>query len=260
MAYMGSRLAEREFGFHGPLRALFFCFFLLMPDVLAWSTIINDKDISVLFLHVVLLYGFSLWFQHRSIAALMLLIPASVILLFLRFYVPLLFSVAFMASIFVAGRTGRRLYWLAAGGLLIAALVITIRPAGILGALELVQNDFVNPAYGLIRFLLTPIPLNTDTNYAFLDIPSAFHWALFPVAAWGFLQVCYLRTPFSRFFLIYFVTFVSIYSLFAELQGPRHRVQLDFAWAVFQFTGLLALASDARRRNEVVSATEAGPG
>jgi hypothetical protein len=255
MAYMGSRLAEREFGFHGPLRTLFFCFFLLMPDVLAWSTIINDKDISVLFLHVVLLYGLSLWFQHRSIAALMLLIPASTVLLFLRFYVPLLFGVAFMASIFVAGRTDRRFYWLASGSALIALMIAVIGIDAVPQALDLLRNDLVNPAYGLIRFLLTPIPLNTDTAYSFLDVPATVHWLLMPFALFGALKVYQVGTPFSRFFLLYFATFTAVYSLFGELQGPRHRVQLDFAWAVFQFAGMLELANHARQARRKPSET-----
>ena len=249
MAYIGSRLTEREFGFHGPLRTLFFYFFLLMPDVLAWSTIINDKDISVLFLHVVLLYGFSLWFRHRSIPALALLIPASLILLFLRFYVPVLFGAAFMASIFVTGRTGRKIYWMAAGTVLLTLAVAGIGPNAILHALTLLRNDLLNPISGFVYFLLTPIPLNTETAYSFLDIPAAVHWLLMPFAVFGAYKVYQLGTPFSRFFLLYFATFAAIYSLFGELQGPRHRVQLDFAFAVFQFIGMLALVNDARQAN-----------
>lgn len=255
MAYMGSRLAEREFGFYGPLGALFFYFFLVMPDVVAWSTIINDKDICVLFLHVVLLYGLSLWFQHRSVAALMLLIPASGILLFLRFYVPVLFGAAFMASILVAGRTGRKLYWLTAGTVLISLVVAVIGIQAIPQAVELVRNDLVNPAYGFLRFMLTPIPLNTETAYSFLDIPATVHWCLMPFAVFGVYKVYQLHTPFSRFFLLYFATFTAVYSLFAELQGPRHRVQLDFAWAVFQFAGMLALVNDARQARTKPSET-----
>ena len=83
--------------------------------------------------------------------------------------------------------------------------------------------------------------------YAFLDVPAAIHWILMPFAVFGAYKIYQLGTPFSRFFLIYFATFAAIYSIFGELQGPRHRVQLDFAWAVFQFAGLLALANDARR-------------
>jgi hypothetical protein len=245
MAALGTRLAEREFGFSGPARTWFFYYFFLFPDVLAWSTIVNDKDILVLFLHVVLLIGFSLWFRNRIVRALFLMIPASVVLLFLRFYVPLFFSAAFAVTAIVGGRFSRRLYGLVAGTLLVAGAATAIGPRVIELAVNALRDDLVNPATGFLYFLLTPIPFNTEANYAFLDMPAAIHWILMPFAVFGVYRIYRLGTPFSRFFLVYFFTFAALYSIFGELQGPRHRVQLDFAWAVFQFAGLLALVRDA---------------
>ena len=94
---------------------------------------------------------------------------------------------------------------------------------------------------------LPPIPLNTTEATAYLDLPAAIHWLLIPFAVFGGYKIYQLKTPFSRFFLVYFMTFVGLYSMFGELQGPRHRVQLDFALAVFQFAGVLALVRDSRR-------------
>lgn len=247
IAYFGAGLAEREFGFIGALKKLFFLYLVLFPDLLAWSGLINDKDILVLFLHVVLLYGFSFWFQHRIVPALVLVISASFLLLFLRFYVPLFFSVAFAASMLVAGRGHRRLYWFVLSAVLIVLVLAGIGQARLDQALTTLQSELVNPAYGMIRFLLTPIPLNTTEATAYLDLPAAIHWLLIPFAVFGGYKIYQLKTPFSRFFLVYFMTFVGLYSMFGELQGPRHRVQLDFALAVFQFAGVLALVRDSRR-------------
>jgi hypothetical protein len=247
IAYIGASIAARELGFSGPLHALFYAFLLINPDVLVWSSFINDKDILVLFMHVMLLYGFSLWFQSRTVLGLSLLASASFLLLFLRFYVPLFFALALLASTLVGRRTRGRIYWFVAGALLVASAVMVIGLPAIAQGFDAVRGEFVNPALGALRFLLTPIPLNTERGYAFLDLPATVHWILFPFAVFGAYKIYQIGTPFSRFFLIYFATFAALYSIFGELQGPRHRVQLDFAWAVFQFAGLLALVKDAHR-------------
>ena len=35
--------------------------------------------------------------------------------------------------------------------------------------------------------------------------------------------------------------FLSLYAIFGELQGPRHRVQLEYVFAVMQFMGFLVI-------------------
>jgi hypothetical protein len=240
VAWFGTILGTREFGLSGTWRKLFFAFLLLHPDILAWSNIMNGKDIFVLLLHVLLLLSGSLFLNRRWGAALALGVPVSLFLSFMRFYVPLLFVVALVASLLFA-RTNKGNLGLSCLAVGLMALVFAwLGPGNLRDALDTLRGDFVNPVYGFIRFVLTPIPFHTDVEYSFLNIPALIHWVLFPFACRGIVVVHRLRTPFSKFFLFYVLVFVTLYAVVGEIQGPRQRVQLDFAWAVLQFLGVMA--------------------
>jgi hypothetical protein len=101
------------------------------------------------------------------------------------------------------------------------------------------QENFVNPFYGFIRMLLTPIPFNAQREYAFLNFPALFHWMLMPFVVFGLIRLWRMNTRFSRFFIAYLLVFFSLYAVYWELQGPRHRVQMDYAWAILQFIGVM---------------------
>jgi hypothetical protein len=238
IAWFGTCLAAREFGFFGDWKKLFFAFLLFHPDIFVWSNVMNGKDILVLFLHVLLLLSASMFFQERWRLALALAIPVSLILFFLRFYVPALFSAALVASL-VLRRRHREVWPLLIVGSGLAMLAWGwLGEAGLEFALAELRENFVNPLYGFARFTLTPIPFNTDIAYSFLDIPALIHWILMPFMVWGVVLMLRQKTPFAWFFLFYVLVFAGLYAVYGGLQGPRHRVQLDFAWAVLQFMGL----------------------
>lgn len=240
IAYIGTRLAEYEFGLDYFMKSGFFIFLLLHPDILSWSYIMNGKDIMVLLLQVLMLTSASYYFRIQPAKALLLAIPVSIVLLFLRFYVPLLFAAALGASLLFARKESKA--WGRTVLVCAAMLILTLGWLGydnVQNALNLIRDDMVNPLYGFIRFTLTPIPFNTGVEYAFLDWPALFHWLFFPFACWGVIVVHRQASKFSRFFLVYILTFLCLYSVYGELQGPRHRVQLDYAWAVLQFLGFV---------------------
>ena len=199
----------------------------------------NGKDVLVLLLHVLLLFACANFIKGRRRAAFLVGMPVVFVLFFLRFYVPVLFTGALTLS----QLTGRKRNWFSLlSGAALCGLVILWLGADVLGtAVASAGSHFVNPIFGFVRFILTPIPFNTEQAYSFLDIPALIHWALFPVALVGIRVVYRQNTPFSRFFLWYVGFFVTLYSFYGELQGPRHRVQVDFAWALFQFLGLAAM-------------------
>jgi len=248
IAALGCKIAEIEFGFTGPWRAVVFFVLLLDPAIVAWSGVYNGKDVLVLLGHVVILYGFMFLYRGQMLRAAGFIGPAACILFFLRFYVPVLFVVAFMLFILMgAGRRhlGRLLLVGSAG---LAGILAVIGPGRILSNVAKLRSDFVNPAYGLIHFFLTPIPFNTDLGYRFLEIPAVLNWLFLPLLAWGVVLVARLRTPYSKFFLIYFAVFVSLYSTYGELQGPRHRLQLEFAMVIFVMLAVRALAHAALKQ------------
>lgn len=240
IAWIGTYLSVRAFGLSGAHRKFFFAFLLFHPDILAWSNVMNGKDVLVLLLHVLLLVSSWLFLVRRPVVALALAVPVCLVLLFTRFYVPLLFGVALLATLLLS-RTGKGRVWLFSLSIAFVALFLAqIGLDGLDYALAVLHENFVNPVYGFVRAVLTPIPFNTDLPYSFLDVPALIHWLLLPFACWGAIALHRLRTPFSRFFLLYVMFFLSLYAVFGELQGPRHRVQLDYAWAVLQFVGVTA--------------------
>ncbi len=262
-AHLGTRLAATEFNLAGMGQKLFFVFLLLHPDILAWSNVMNGKDLLLLLFHVFLLLSVSLYMRGRVLQALMLAAPVVLVLFFLRFYVPVLFAVALSASVLTARSGGwKRIGYLLVATLLMATMLLWIGGAGIQYAIDQVRAAMVNPVFGFIRMLLTPVPFNTDEAYAFLNLPAALHWMLMPFAVFGAFSVWRQGSPFSRFFVTYVLVFMSLYAVFGELQGPRHRVQLDYAWAVFQFMGVkrfletVLVSINARRREAQLTLSE----
>ena len=208
----------------------------------------NGKDILVLLLHVLLLQAVALFYRNRLRDALLLGAPIVMMLFFLRFYVPVLFVVALLLGTIFAGRIRdrTRILYLLLGSILAGLIFYWLGQANIQYAVSVIQEYFVNPLYGFIRILLTPIPFNTEPEYAFLNIPAVFHWLLMFPATIGAVSLIRRREPFSRFFIMYLFVFIGLYSIFGELQGPRHRVQLDYALAILQFTGLLIMVKNIR--------------
>lgn len=259
IALLSTRLAVREQLVPRRLREVFFAFVLLHPDILAWSTVLNGKDILVLLLHVMLLTGFSLFFAGQWKRALLVGGPTVVVLLFLRYYVPVLFAAAWIISAVTRLRGRARIRMLAVAALVFGALMLQLGSEGLGFALDRLREDMVNPVFGLVRFALTPVPFNTSSEYGFLEVPALFHWLMFPAALLGIWQIARMRSPFARFLLVYVAVFTALYAVYGELQGPRHRVQLDFAWATLQFAGIgvamrLMRLVAARRRAPPASA------
>ncbi|KOR31175.1 hypothetical protein TI04_02275 [Achromatium sp. WMS2] len=246
IAWIGAIVAKREFIFTRNSQIYFFIFLLLHPDILAWSNIMNGKDILVLFLHVILLLSFSLFFEKRWHLGAIIATCGCFVLFYLRFYVPLMFISAFIFSNMSYKQLRTKLPYLLVGLLFAYFLLSRFNSHLVNYIYVLISENFVNPIFGLIRFILTPVPFHTETAYSFLDFPALFHWLMFIPAYLGFRIVSKFRTKFSKFFITYVLVFIALYSVFGKLQGPRHRVQLDYAWAVFQFIGISSILAQGR--------------
>ena len=238
VAYFGAKLASVEFNMSKKASRLFFLFLLFHPDILAWSSIANLKDVLVLFLHVLLLAAVSQYLHGQLFKALWLGLPVVFVLFFLRFYVPMLFVVALVATHLLINQRWNISYLMVSFGLAVLALVL-IGDSAVQYAIIRLNESFVNPLYGFIRFVSTPIPFNAQGSYAFLNVSALIHWALMPFVLVGLVKIWRTKTQFSRFFIMYLIVFVGLYSVYGELQGPRHRVQLDYAFALLQFVGVM---------------------
>ena len=246
IAYYGAKLALVEFKMGKSISKLFFLFLLFHPDILAWSSIANLKDVLVLSLHVLLMIAISHYLRGERLKSLWFAVPVIFVLFFLRFYVPLLFAIALVVGILLVDQRGRIGYLLVSFGLALLALV-WIGDSGLQYSLSRLNESFVNPLYGFIRFTLTPIPFHTEDAYAFLDIPALFHWAMIPFVLVGLIVILRMKTRFTRVFVMYLFVFIALYSAYDQLQGPRHRVQLDYAFALLQFIGVMAVLRTPQR-------------
>jgi hypothetical protein len=249
IAFCGMRLAIVEFGFKKQASRLFFLFLLLHPDILAWSNVINGKDVLILLLHVILLTASSIYLRGQIQKALRLAIPAVFVLFNLRFYVPILFAMALIVGAMLTKQRGQ-LWYLLISVAFASLLIVRLGEAGLGNAFIALQENWVNPVYGLMRMILTPIPFNTEISYQFLNFPALIHWLLIPFVIFGLQKVWKMRTPFSRFMVAYLIVFSGLYAVYGELQGPRHRVQMDFALALLQFIGAMAVMRKFARSSD----------
>jgi hypothetical protein len=233
--------ARGGLGFSSRLATGLFLFFVIHPDVLSWSTIMNGKDTLVLAGTALAVYAVSLFGRRRYVPAVLLGLAVGTVLFFTRFYVPLLLLAALFGATLLSPAGGRRpgLWLLVPAGL--AAVVSILGVDGLMDAYSRFQADFVNPIYGIPRMLLTPIPFHTTEHYAFLDLPQVFHWAMLPALAYGAYRMWRLGTITARFVVLYFLLMLGLYGMFGELQGPRHRYQFDGLIALFQFYGGLGI-------------------
>lgn len=236
IAFLGAVLVRKEFPRLN--HKYFYLFLLFHPEILSWSNVMNGKDILVLLLHVVLLFAMAVYFRGNEVKALAMAAPAVAILMFMRFYVPLLFALAFFASTLRIDK--KALSHILIAGIVFVLAIISLYD-GIPYITDSLKGNLVNPVLGLIRFALTPIPFNTESAYAFLNPAATIHWVLFPALILGMGAVWKRKTVFSRFVIFYGLVFFGLYAVYGELQGPRHRVQMDFAIALFQFYGLCIL-------------------
>jgi len=219
----------------------FFIFFCLHPELVSWSTVFNGKDTLVLFMNVLLLYSVSLFTVRKRIAAFISGFLAILILLKLRFYVPLMFGFSF--SVYLILRKKLSLQKVLVFGLLASPFLYFVAPWGSFDYVAKVYIDsFLNPLTGALHFMLTPRPFFTDEIHGFLHFASLVNWILFPVFLIGICVGIKSRNRFIDFLFIYLLVFVMFYACFYALNGPRHRLPLLLAISIFQFIGLRWLA------------------
>lgn len=208
------------------------CFFLIHPEVTAWSSFVNLKDTLVLTLTVALLLLIILAIQRRSMVALGGAICVSILFSWLRFYVPF-FALTAIALLALTYQRSRYRY------LMLAAALGAL---GYLNSTITVDSEYLEQAntFGLVRFLLTPQPWSLQPEYSFLLVSATFHWVML-VPSLIIIPRVWNRSMGSRLVLLYFFTVIAVYTCVAELQGPRHRYQIAFIFAWLQFEAICHL-------------------
>lgn len=243
-------------GLSSNLSKLFFVFFVLNPEIIVWSNFLNLKDTLVHTLTILSFYNINklLLKPQKRLGIILSIITVLLILSFLRFYIPLFilgtfFSLRMLGSL-KRIRDSHLRYLL----LIIVAVIV---PVGLVILLEvkfsyevsLFLGNFTNPISGIFRYLMTPVPWKIVPDYSFLLIPSILHWLLLPFMVYGIYFLIKLKNESFNLILLYLLIMSFFYGCFGELQGPRHRLQLNFVITICQFLGLfLAFINKEERK------------
>ncbi|MDA7818283.1 hypothetical protein N9A28_08855 [Sulfurimonas sp.] len=231
-------------GFSKKLSLFIAMFYLLHWDILHWSTFLNLKDVLIQLMSIVLIFNILEFENNKRIKNVVFI--GSVLLLFstIRFYLPFLIFVSFIVYkilwvIFTANRLNRMYYIISSFILILLFLPLVLNNLN--DEIEMLMISFTNPAIGMIRFLLTPIPFHFETNYSFLYFPSLLHWLTFPLFIYGAYISHKVNRKIMLFIFIYLFVILLFYGSYGQLQGPRHRLQIEPYIAMFQIIGLIAL-------------------
>lgn len=229
-------VAKSSFGLSRRVAIALFVMTALHPSLLAWSTIINAKDFLILTCTSLVIYAVSRIELGLYAKAIFLFLFLSCILWITRYYLPLIMLLAFFGALFLSRkiRIGK-MFWL----FLLGSFLSLLSVVDISGSISHFLSGVTNPLIGAVRFILTPMPFNTGIKYEFLDVPQLFHWMLLPFLFLGGVIIWRRGTLTAYFVVIYFILMVLFYGMFQELQGPRHRIQLEGLIALFQFYGVL---------------------
>jgi hypothetical protein len=226
-----------EMGFCKEYRSWAFIFLLLHWDIVSWSSLLNIKDILVLFLTTCLLYGFVLLFTMRNRRAILksgiLIVSCTFALLWIRFYAPVLVVLGAIGYLF----TDNSQRWIIYPTLFLSPLSIPIIDRG-LYSLNLI--DISNPLLGAVQFIFTPKPWGINPSYSFLLVPSMLHWMMALLAVIGAMGL-FINSTEGRFFILYAGAVVCFFAVVPHLIGPRHRLQMVLPQAWVQFHGLWIL-------------------
>jgi hypothetical protein len=241
MAGLITCAVRSSLGFSRSLSVALFVFLALQPNILAWSTIMNGKDTLVLMFTAASVYAVSRMENGHYLRAAAIFGVVSLVLFFTRFYLPIiLFSALFVALLF-SPKWRRNPALLTVVPAALIGVIVLFGFDGVLSAFGQLREKFVNPMYGTIRFLLTPIPFHTSESYSFLNVPQTFHWLMLLSLIFGIYRVWRKASLTARFIVIYFLGMILLYGMFEELQGPRHRYQLEGIIAFFQFYGSVGI-------------------
>jgi hypothetical protein len=228
-AHLLAQLLE-ELHFPASYQRTLQAFYLLHWDIIAWSSVLNLKDIVVQLMTI----GFFLCsvraVRRRSLQDALVCMMLIAGFQYLRFYVPFIIGASAATWMFLEWRDFRK-YPLLAGGLVVGIWLLPARGYQLLESFSPFEI-----CYGIGRFVLTPQPWDVEAEKSFLFLPATLHWLMILPATAGGLML-WLESRVTRVILVYTAILIVLYALAEEIQGPRQRLQLSFvfAWAQMHF-------------------------
>lgn len=209
-------------------------FFLLHWDILAWSSLMNLKDILVTTLALGSLSSIEKFAERRSLSSLAVAGILLFLLSWIRYYLPflILLSVALWVVFAIRSRLKYPVLCLLGGILYGSLYFLDVNE-------ESISLDHL--LFGLIRFALTPQPWSIEPGFSYLLIPSVMHWLLCIPSV---IAACFLwrDSGKARLMLSYLMVILLFYAAVPEIQEPRHRIQVVFVIAWLQFHAIWSMA------------------
>jgi hypothetical protein len=217
---------------------LFSISLMFYPDLLAFSSVFAGKDILVLLAHLLIIYSYLKILTGNLKFGYAIGSIAFVGTIFLRFYVPVIFTVLILFRM-------KRIKSI----LLIIPMCLLLWFSGLLDNIVVLFNEgaeninrnlieIIYLPYDILHFWLTPRPFFEDPIFEYTLPANIFNWLIFPVFIYGYYFAFKSKDRFVKFLCYYFMFFSIFYGLVDFLNGPRHRLQLIFAIIYFIWIGL----------------------
>jgi len=224
--------------------------FLLHWDLLSWSSFVNLKDTLILTLTIAAIYAGQELVHTRKLRYGLLLAFAMCCFWYIRFYIPVLVTVAF-ALWFVLTIRG----WASLLGVSLALLGFYLSlPSNYSEGAERIGGGDV--WHGLLYMFLSPRPWAVSPEYSFIMPASVLHWILFGPAVMGAINLYTKSRKFRLSAALYLVT-IFFFALLPVSQTPRHRLHVLWVLAWAQFDFFWHLGSRKAFWGERISATAA---
>lgn len=219
-------------------------YFLVEPFVFTYSTFFDGKGILVMCLLLICLYGIGkLTIEKNYFIAIVSLFISNISLLFLRFYYPFLILLAFIIANLIFKFINKQLFKIR--NLLYFLILFLLIPIYFLkvytfkASFTIIEHYFINPLYGILHFVLSPMPFHSSSNYAFFNIPAMIYYLLLPLLLAGFWKSLKVKEQYMLIINMFFIILVVFYGSFALLNGPRYRIPLVPIIIIYQFYGFL---------------------
>jgi hypothetical protein len=208
-------------------------FYALHITVISWTSFMGLRDPFILMLSLILYYllmSNQLIFQWKK---LMLIFITIFILVFTRFYVPMVILMSFYVFVFFDSKMsfGKRVLFI-----FFTSGIILLFFSQFGGATRFI-NFGVSTFIGSIRFFLTPTPMTISPSYAFVTLDAIVHWILLPFTVSG-LVLLFFKKPKTRPFILHLIILLLLYGSLPDQQGVRHRFQISFIIIISQYYGL----------------------
>jgi hypothetical protein len=228
-------------------------------DILAWSSFVNLRDVLISGFIIIIIYFYAIFIEKHRYLDLLKLIFALFVLSYLRTHLVYIFFAVFFAHIIVIisfncssnysssyssilkAKIPRFSRGINLTIILLIGLILIYYNNNLISNVYLHLAPFINMSipYGMVRFLLSPVPFtHTFNGYGFLFFSSILHWATFPFLIYGVYLLHKVNKRMSFLMLLFVSTIVILLGIYDYAQGPRQRLMLIPIFAMYQYIGI----------------------